>query len=381
MQPRVPAMKRLSRGAARCGPLLAALAALACQPAVDPNAVSPPPGKGDGADNAPFCVPVPDRSSPDPVPSEAGGARCRWMDWNLSVDGFYVVSQFGTTADPTTRGRGTSCSALQTHYAAQCCLFDVERWECLDVDADGQQKRRKYDAPRGTGAEQCAVGDIPETGPPEVITATRTRSYWYTRRSIDFDYWTVIERVKRHYFAEDDALRPAVETPPFPHPEYFYVAGAQRFGCGAYLRVTNPANGRCIVVYADDGGPGSSFEGVWFAGRRILDVSPAVNAFLGVRGIGPVRGDTLFVEWAQPGDHPGQRCVPCTAIAARRGTEHYRSPFDLAHGFVGAASCRADSLKVGRGVHGGTPVTYIEGLALPPDAPDADLGTVTDGSR
>jgi hypothetical protein len=307
-----------------------------------------------------LCPEIPPRASSDPPGPETGGARCRWMDWDLSPDGFYIVSQFGTTQDHTTMGRGTSCSALQTHYAAQCCLYDIEQDLCLDEDASGQRKVRKWQAPRGEEPDECHVEDVPETGPPVVIEETRTRDYWYLRRSIDFNYWTVILRVAKYFFPDGKEFEtiPSLDLDDFAHPEYFYVAGAQRFGCGAYLRVTNPRNNRCVVVYADDGGPGSSYEGVWHASRRILDASPAVNRFLGSEGIGPARGDMMFVEWALPGDAPGQPCTPCESMPAMRGTEELRSPFDLAHGFSGATDCRSDDVKQSFGVHGGTPVTY-----------------------
>ena len=218
----------------------------------EPQEESPenPIGWGDKADDWGLsCPAVPDRASP--APPTVYSTACKWMDWNLSPDGFYLLSQFGTTADDTTMGRNTSCGALQTHYAGQCCLFDVESWQCLDIDSDGQQKQRKFIADRGDEEDQCHKEDVPETGPPFLIEATRSSDYWYRRRSVDFSYWKVRNDVKKYYFDDDEELLPADQTADFDHPEYFYVAGAQRFGCDAYLRVTTPANNRCIVVFAD----------------------------------------------------------------------------------------------------------------------------------
>ena len=56
----------------------------------------------------------------------------------------------------------------------------------------------------------------------------------------------------------------------------WYAASRQRYGCGAHLQVT--ANGKCVVVEAQDYGPDVCVENA--AGKPILDVSPAVSKYL-----------------------------------------------------------------------------------------------------
>ncbi len=172
----------------------------------------------------------------------------------------------------------------------------------------------------------------------------------------------MIARVKRYYLDDRDAPLAIEQTNGFPHPEYFYVAGAQRLGCGAYVRVSNLETGRCIVAFVDDGEPGSKYEQEQYADRRIIDTSPAVTTFLGTKKGGWLRGDLLYVEWAQPGDEPGQQCAPCTSTAAKSGSETLRSPFDLTQAHSGASECRNDDLKLGRGVHGGSALELLDSI-------------------
>lgn len=56
----------------------------------------------------------------------------------------------------------------------------------------------------------------------------------------------------------------------------WYAASRQRYGCGAHLQVT--ANGKCVVVEAQDYGPDVCVENA--AGMPILDVSPKVSKAL-----------------------------------------------------------------------------------------------------
>src|SRR5215467_3240479 len=53
----------------------------------------------------------------------------------------------------------------------------------------------------------------------------------------------------------------------------WYAASRQRFGCGAKLQVE--ANGKCVVVAAEDYGPDVCVEHA--AGFPVLDVSPRVT--------------------------------------------------------------------------------------------------------
>jgi hypothetical protein len=56
------------------------------------------------------------------------------------------------------------------------------------------------------------------------------------------------------------------------HGSWYYAASRQRYGCGAHLRVE--ANGKCVIVAADDYGPDVCVENA--AGGPILDASPLV---------------------------------------------------------------------------------------------------------
>ena len=123
------------------------------------------------------------------------------------------------------------------------------------------------------------------------------------------------------------------------HPEYYYIAGAQRFGCGATLRITNPLTGLCVVAYAEDGGPNATYEMADKGGRRIIDASPAIVEYLGIMSWGWLNSTMLYVEWGQPGDVPGTACAPATSEAVMAGSEAERSPYDVDHMMPGF-SCR-----------------------------------------
>lgn len=228
------------------------------------------------------CLNEPARASGD-----APTSGCNYMDWGLSPDGWYVVSQFGTDGDPTTWGRTTTCGFLQGHYDAWGCRYDHNGGGCLG----------------GSTAIPHVQGHVDYLNADVIATVNA-----YAPGSV-------------------------------PDPDIFYVAGAQRFGCGATLRVSNPSNGRCVVVYAEDGGPGVTYEGPGYGQRRILDASPAVNAFLQTSGIGWLSGDMVQVEWGQPGDVPGQACTPCGSTLVQQGTEGMRTPWDPNH-MQSALDCR-----------------------------------------
>ncbi len=55
----------------------------------------------------------------------------------------------------------------------------------------------------------------------------------------------------------------------------WFVADAGRFGCGARVRVQNPANGKSVVAVAIDSGPACSIERT--AQKAVLDASGRVN--------------------------------------------------------------------------------------------------------
>ncbi len=235
---------------------------------------SMPPGTADRCHPVPFCTAVPAPLSPTP-PTES----CNYMDWELSPDGFYLISRFGTSADQTTWGHGTTCGYLQGHYDYQGCRYDVHASSCLDNDTS-----------------------IP-----------------WAQGHVDYDFDDVIDTVDTHMVGD------------VPDPHIFYVADAQRFNCGALLRVSNPETNRCVVVYTEDGGPGSLYEGPNYGARRSLDASPAVSHYLLVDDWGWANSDLVYVEWGLPGDVPGKTCTPCQSTAAEAGTETQRTPYDPNH--------------------------------------------------
>jgi hypothetical protein len=235
---------------------------------------SMPAGVADVCETTEFCVDVPPMKSPSP-PTDT----CSYMDWKLSPDGFYLVSQFGTSNDPTTWGHTSSCGYLSMHYAAHGCIYDKQVGACIDGDPN-----------------------IP-----------------WVQGHVDYDYATVVSTVAANMDGD------------VPAPEYFYVAGAQRFGCGATLRVTNPQNGRCVVAYAEDGGPGAKYESGPFGGRRILDASPALIQYLEIGAMGWKNSTLLRVEWGAAGDVPGHECTPCGAAGASEAEASGKSPHLLEH--------------------------------------------------
>jgi hypothetical protein len=222
----------------------------------------------------PLCIEEPGGVSPDP-PIEV----CNYMDWRLSSDGFYLLSRFGTTNDPTTLGHTTSCGFLQGHYDYNGCIYDLRTSSCLPGDHE-----------------------IP-----------------WVQGHVDYDYDTVIAAVEAHMDGD------------VPFPEYFYVACAQRFNCGSLLRVTNTENGRCVIVYAEDGGPGATYEDEGYGDRRILDSSPAVVHYLQAERWGWASSTLLYVEWGLPGDVPGRACTRCESSPAAGGYPWGGTAFDVNH--------------------------------------------------
>jgi len=250
--------------------------AVASRTRCEAGCASMPVGTPDECADAPvdFCATVP------PVASSAPPAgACNFMDWDLSPDGWYLISRFGTTNDPSTLGRTTTCGYLQSHYDYRGCVYDAQTASCIP------------------GAH-----DMP-----------------WVQGHVDYDYDAVIATVDA---AGDGDVEP---------PGYFYVAGAQRFHCGTTLRVSNPATGRCVVAYAEDGGPGARYEQADRGGRRILDASPAVVRYLGVERWGWASADLVHVEWGRPGDVPGHACTPCESAPARDGSIASASGFDPNH--------------------------------------------------
>jgi hypothetical protein len=246
-------------------------------PDADADADAPGPDADADADAdvpPPTCIAGPSATAPDPAIE-----TCNYMDWKLEADGFYKISRFGTSDDPTTWGRTTTCGYLQGHYDYHDCVFDNQTGGCVGSDHA-----------------------IP-----------------WVQGTVDYDVDTVLATVDAHLDGD------------VPAPEYFYVAGAQRFHCGSTLRVTAIDTGRCVVAYAEDGGPGSTYEGPDYGARRILDSSPAVVRYLQVDSWGWRVADLVYVEWGLPGDVPGQRCTRCASSPAAAGYPFGGSPFDPNH--------------------------------------------------
>jgi hypothetical protein len=246
----------------------------------DAAAEDAPPGDDGGPEV--LCIETPSGVSPDPPIT-----TCNHMDWSLSSDGYYLLSQFGTTNDPTTLGRTTTCGYLQGHYDYHDCVWDNQTGGCVATE--------------------------------HVIP--------WVQGDVDYDYDTVLAEVDAHIDGD------------VPTAEYFYVAGAQRFMCGSTLRVTNTENERCVVVYAEDGGPGSEYEDAGFGGRRILDSSPAVVRYLQAVRVGWASSTMLYVEWGLPGDVPGRRCTRCMSLPASSGYSGRGTAFDPNH-MMPSFSCR-----------------------------------------
>ncbi|MBL0217912.1 MAG: hypothetical protein IPQ07_29040 [Myxococcales bacterium] len=88
----------------------------------------------------------------------------------------------------------------------------------------------------------------------------------------------------------------------------WYAASRQRYGCGAKLQVT--ANGKCVVVEAQDYGPDVCVENA--AGMPILDVSPKVSrALFNLSGAGWSDHEVVAVEEVAAATPLG----PCTTEA------------------------------------------------------------------
>ena len=292
---------------------------VASETACSGGCLANPPGIADECGDTAFCTPVPSMSSPSPP-----ATSCSYMDWKLSPDGWYLVSQFGTTNDPSTLGNSTTCGFLQGHYNAKGCVWD-----------------------QGSGS--CQPG-------PFAID--------WTQGHVDYEYEAVLSAVD------------AFKNGNVPYPKYFYVAGAQRFNCGTTLRVSNPKTGKCVVAYVEDGGPGAKYEGASYGGRRILDSSPALIQYLGVDKLGWKSSTLLYVEWGLPGDVPGQACSPCGSSPAKAENAGPKSPWDVLHMVPscsdgGTASCPDGSgLYCGGsvGLDPGTLYNCVDGNFTPHEA-------------
>jgi len=88
--------------------------------------------------------------------------------------------------------------------------------------------------------------------------------------------------------------------------QWYYAADRQRFGCGTHLRVTNPANGSCVVLQVADAGPDLCVEEA--AGRPALDATPlAAMDLFGAGSLGWSDGRVVQVVVGDPQEPLG----PC----------------------------------------------------------------------
>jgi hypothetical protein len=78
--------------------------------------------------------------------------------------------------------------------------------------------------------------------------------------------------------AQSDGLCAGLDGPTCEETVNWYAADGARFGCLARLRVTNPANGKAVVVVALDYGPACSVEDS--VSHAIIDLSGAANEYL-----------------------------------------------------------------------------------------------------
>lgn len=65
---------------------------------------------------------------------------------------------------------------------------------------------------------------------------------------------------------------------PIADGTWYYLADSWRFGCGARVRIANPANGNWVVAQVADVGPNVCVEQA--AGRPVIDASPLVSQHL-----------------------------------------------------------------------------------------------------
>jgi hypothetical protein len=79
----------------------------------------------------------------------------------------------------------------------------------------------------------------------------------------------------------------------------WFVADSARFGCGAKVRVSNPANGRSVVAAVIDAGPACSVERS--VSHAILDASGRVNRELFGADQGAVDRALVHVVEVDPG--------------------------------------------------------------------------------
>ena len=122
----------------------------------------------------------------------------------------------------------------------------------------------------------------------------------------------------------------------------WYAASRQRYGCGAKLAVR--ANGKCVVVEAQDYGPDVCVENA--AGMPILDVSPKVSrALFDLSGAGWSDHEVVTVEEVAAGTALG----PCSTT-----TPPPPPPPPNGGGGGGTSTTSCTSETLGRDVAAGT---------------------------
>jgi hypothetical protein len=94
---------------------------------------------------------------------------------------------------------------------------------------------------------------------------------------------------------------------------WYYLADSWRFGCGARVLVSNPANGRGCVAQVADVGPNICVEQA--AGRPVIDASPLVaRALFGTDSLGWSSRALVYARVVDPatplGPAPGDTTPP-----------------------------------------------------------------------
>ncbi|MFO0611220.1 MAG: D-alanyl-D-alanine carboxypeptidase family protein [Polyangiaceae bacterium] len=203
----------------------------------------------------------------------------------------------GASCDPDAAAGGDPAPAPAPDPAPQSCMgFSPTEFQC---SADGTSRGICDDAD-GT-VEACTNGCLRVDGGADVCMGTSgsgwscsgttgktkltTGNYYAT----NFGCWTDASGVN-HSDPGDNCIPQCLSKlqangdcaglsgPECERHINWYVADQDRFGCGAHLRVTNPANGKSAIVEVIDGGPACWVEND--AGNGIVDLSTRVAMHL-----------------------------------------------------------------------------------------------------
>ena len=93
--------------------------------------------------------------------------------------------------------------------------------------------------------------------------------------------------------AQADGLCAGMSGPACERETNWYAADAGRFGCLARLRITNPQNGKSVIVVALDAGPACWIENS--VGHAAIDLSAPASRYLAGEDLGIVDEKLLHV--------------------------------------------------------------------------------------